>query len=98
MARYDIFPGENGVLLIDVRADRLEALANYVLIPLLPTSKAPHPVYGLNPTIALDGEDYVLMTQLIAAAPRKLFGKPIGSASDHHDTISRALDVLLTGF
>jgi hypothetical protein len=52
----------------------------------------------LNPVLDVDGAFLVLMTQLIAAVPRKEFQFPVTNIAQYRDEIIRALDVLLTGF
>ena len=55
-------------------------------------------IRDLNPVVQIDDEDYVVMTQELAAVPRSDLRRKIGSLSDQRDEIVRALDVLLTGF
>ena len=98
MARFDVFRGNRNSLLVDVRADQLESLGTYILIPLVPIQLAPKPIKGLNPILDFDGMRHVLMTQLIAAAPRKEFTQKVGNVAADRDDIIRALDIRLTGF
>ncbi len=99
VARYDVFSDQLGHLLVDVRADELERFGNRVLVPLLPWRSAPRPLPpALNPVLDVDGAFLVLMTQLIAAVPRKEFQYPVTNVAQYRDEIIRALDVLLTGF
>jgi CcdB protein len=39
-----------------------------------------------------------MLTPLMAAVPRKRLGKPSGDLHAQSDDITRALDILLTGF
>jgi toxin CcdB len=99
MARFDLYADLAGanVYVVDVQAELLEALATRVVIPLLPRPAA-KVIRDLNPVVRIDDEDYVVMTQELAAVPRSDLRRKVGSLSDRRDEIVRALDVLLTGF
>jgi toxin CcdB len=99
MARFDLYSGVGSGTgyVIDVQADILESLATRVVIPLLQHEGA-KVVRDLNPMVRIDDADYVLMTQELAAVPRSILRRKIGSLSDRRDDITRALDVLLIGF
>lgn len=99
MARFDLYaglgPGEGYV--VDVQADLLDALTTRVVIPLLPRATVKM-IRDLNPVVRLDDEDFVMMTQELAAVPCRDLRRKVGSLFDRRDDITRALDVLLTGF
>jgi toxin CcdB len=99
MARFDLYSGLGGGkgYVVDVQADLLDSLATCVVVPLLRREAAPL-VRDLNPVVRVDDEDYVVMTQQLAAVPRSALRRKVGSLSDRRDDITRALDVLLTGF
>ena len=101
MPRFDIYPmpGPNRAgYLVDVQAPLLDHLATRAVLPLIPAAAAPPPIRDLNPTISVDGLPHLLLTQAILAIPLRDLKRPIASAAEHQDTITRALDLLLTGF
>ncbi len=99
MPRFDVHPtGPSGTLVIDVQADLLDDLSSRVVVPLLPKPQAPPSMKGLNPTFDLGGAQLVMVTQMIAAVPVKLLRAPVASLRQHQDEITKALDVLLTGY
>lgn len=101
MARLDVHPmpglGRAGYVL-DVQADLLSHLATRVVVPLLPEGSAPKPISELNPVFEIGSERHVMVTQAIASIPRGELRRMVGSLTDHHDRITRALDILLIGF
>jgi len=102
MARFDLYamPGRGAKgYVLDVQADLLSHLATRTVVPLLPADKAPPPIRGLNPIFTISGQPHVMLTQAIAAMPRKEMGRPIiGLDGTDYDSASHALDILLTGF
>ena len=51
----------------------------------------------LHPTIELGGRRYTMFVQELAAVPRQLLGRVVGSAEAHRYAIVAALDLLFTG-
>ncbi len=101
MPRLDVYamPTKGGPgYVLDVQADLLSALATRTVVPLLPVSSAPKPINELNPVFEIQGEQYVLIPQAIASIPSRELKKPITSLAAFHDTVTRALDILLTGY
>jgi toxin CcdB len=97
MARYDVHR-LGKALVLDAQAALLDQLATRVVIPLIPETKASRPIGELNPVFTVLGERYVLLTQALAAVPLKELGRAVGSLDAQHDEITKALDLLLTGF
>lgn len=97
MARFDLYRGQPGWLL-DVQSELTDGLPTRVLVPLLPLTEAPAALGELNPIFEIDGEPHQLMPQWLAAVPRRSLGPPIASLAAERDAITRALDLLLTGF
>jgi toxin CcdB len=89
MARHDVHPtpqrGGRGYVL-DVQAGLLSELGTRVVVPLLPLADTPKPMGDLNPVFEVEGEPHVMVTQAIT------------SLAHRHDEITRALEILLTGF
>jgi toxin CcdB len=99
MARFDVFRASEGDgRLLDVQADHLDGLPSRVVVPLLPVTPALPPLRDLNPVLRIGGQDLAMMTHYLAAVPKRALGPVVGSAADQRDSITRALDLLLTGF
>ena len=97
MAQYDVYAYGNGFL-IDVQSDLLDQMNTRVVVPLLPVAEAPLKITRLNPVFALDGADYVLMPQHMAAITVRELGSTNSNMSARHDEIRGALDVVYIGF
>lgn len=99
MAKYDVYENPEGAgLLLNVQADLLEALNTRLVVPLLPLSNAPLPAKRLNPLFEIGGQNYVMVSQFLAAVPKSLLGKPVGNLEERFSEINDALDLLITGF
>ena len=99
MARFDVHrvAGGRGFLL-DVQADHLSGLPSRVVVPLLPPSVALPAISDLNPVLRVGDRDVVMMTHYLTAVPRRELGRAVDTLAAEGDTITRALDLLLTGF
>lgn len=85
--------------LVDVQTDLLQDLQTRVVIPLTKAAAlARKPVGHLMPTIAFEGEDYLLLTPQLAGVLRSDLGAVAGSVAEQRQTILAAIDFLLTGF
>jgi len=80
-----------------VQSDLLEAMQTRVVVPLLPAGAAGRSLGGLNPEIDLGGEAVVLMPQLAATLTLAELREPVGSIAHLRDTVTRAVDLLLSG-
>ncbi|MDB5376245.1 MAG: CcdB-like protein [Rubritepida sp.] len=100
MARFDLFRRARGApgYLLQVQSDFLDALETRVVAPLLPPAAVPLPVRDLHPRFEIEGEPFLMATQLLGAIPRRELGRSVGSLAEHRDEITRALDTLLIGF
>ena len=100
MARFDLYkmPGNRPGYVVDVQAPLLDHLTTRTVLPLEPIGPTTIPIRDLNPIIAIHDVPHILLTQAIVAVPLRALKRPIGSLTDHQDTIIRALDLLLTGF
>lgn len=99
MERFTIYPHptKRGYLL-NVQADAMSHLDSRVVIPLVPLAELPRPATRLNPVVDIDGEQYVMLTQSMAAVSVKLLKHGVGSLADRYDEIVAAMDLLLQGF
>jgi toxin CcdB len=101
MSRFDVYPtpGKDAAgYVLDVQADLLSELGTRVVVPLILHDTAPKAARGLNPAFEINGSLHLMLTQFIAAVPKKQLGKPLLSLKARSDDISRALDFLLVGF
>ncbi len=99
MPRFDLhrMRGTDGYLL-NVQHDLHEALATRVVVPVLAEDAAPLPSRDLNPRVEIDGQPHLIFPQFLAAVPKRDLGPAVGSLEPQRDAITKALDVLLTGF
>lgn len=98
MARFDLYRAEGPGYLLDVQTDLLDGLNTRVVVPVLPADRAPKPAQLLNPVVAIEGEDHVLVTQFLAAVPLSHLKLPAGTLRSQADDITRALDMVFQGF
>lgn len=99
MPRLDVHKLPDGTLVVDVQADLLELLNTRVVVPLIEEGAAGRfAAKELNPSFVVDGISYRFMTQALAAVPRGELGPAIASLDARHDSIVRALDLLLIGY
>ncbi|WP_299869853.1 CcdB family protein [uncultured Roseobacter sp.] len=99
MAKFDVYLGsEKDSLLLDVQADLLDALNTRMVVPLMTVGTAPVPAKRLNPVFVIDGIEYVMVTQFIAAVPRSILREPVANLNDSFEDITAAIDMLIQGF
>ena len=98
MARFDVYRLPDGVLVLDVQADLLSDFRTRTVVPLLPARSTPRSLERLHPLFGIEGEDYVMATQLIATVSLRELGAPITSLADRHETVLAAIDMLFTGY
>ncbi len=101
MAQFDVFRNVkrgNFPLLLDVQAELLATLATRTVVPIMRKRRLGRSlVTRLNPTIDIDGIEYVAVFQEIAAVPLSILGSKIVSCIRQRDEFVRALDLLFTG-
>ncbi|MFC0661015.1 CcdB family protein [Eoetvoesiella caeni] len=68
------------------------------MIPLLPLAEAPKPAKTLNPLFNIEGIEYSMVTQYLAAVPVKDLKVAIFNIQNRHDDIVAAIDFLFHGF
>jgi toxin CcdB len=99
LAQYDVYANKGGAgYLLDVQSDLLNQLKTRVVVPLMPQASAPMPMRRLNPVIVVSGTNYIVATQFLAAVPISELDTPITNATDQHDAIRAALDMVFIGF
>ena len=98
MPKYDVFANPSGDgYLLDVQADLLSDLNTRVVVPLLPTSRAPKPATRLNPIFDFEGQPVVLVTQFMAAVPTGILKIPVGRLDEEFEKVTSAIDMLIHG-
>lgn len=99
MGRFSVYPNPLGLgYLVNVQADFMQPFNTRVVIPLLPLSEAPTPAKTLNPLFDIDGAQYSMVTQFIAAVPVVELKDPVFSVQNRSDDIVTAIDFLLHGY
>ncbi len=98
MGRYRVYAnGEGDGFLLDVQADLMSHLSTCVVVPLLPVDGAPKPARVLNPLFEITGVPHVMVTQFIAAVPRRLLASEVTDLRQRAHEIVSALDCLFQG-
>ena len=101
MARLDVYrlAGSRSTnLVVDVQSSFLSHLDVRVVVPLLPSETNALQAAELNPQFTINGKLVALYPQLLAAVRARELRKPVASLAEHQEEITRALDILLTGF
>jgi toxin CcdB len=101
MPQFDVFKNPRGgayPLLLDVQADVLAGLATRVVVPLMTLKRyGSKPITRLNPTASIDGTEYVVLFQELAAIPSASLGEPVASLAGRRTDLTAAVDLLFTG-
>ena len=80
-----------------VQNDLFAAMATRVVVPLVAAGAAGKRIYGVNPEVAFVDEVLVLMPQLAATLATHELGHQVASVVHLRDTVTRAIDALLSG-
>lgn len=104
MAQFDVYRNPLAAsardipYLLDVQAGLLDGLATRVFIPLArPRAFKGRLAAILNPSLAVDGEPVILLTQELAGIPLKPFKQPVANLASERETILRAIDFVISG-
>jgi len=99
MARFDVYvnPNDRGYLL-DVQTDLLDSLNTRIVVPVMPSNKAPKPAKRLNPVLKIRDEAHVMVTQFMAAVPASMLKEPVANLSENAEEVTNALDMVFFGF
>ncbi|CUK19739.1 plasmid maintenance protein CcdB [Ruegeria denitrificans] len=99
MPKYDVFPNPSGEgYLLDIQTDLLGDLNTRVVAPLMQLAKAPKPATRLNPVFTIQGEQFAMVTQFMAAVPVGVLKSPTANLKDEADRVTVAIDMLMQGF
>ena len=100
MAQFDLFRhprNKRYPFLLDIQADLLRDLATRVVAPLTPLKRLRgKPISRLNPVVAVEGAEYAILFQELAALPATAIGETVGSLRGRGDELIAALDLLFT--
>ena len=99
MPRFDLHKrrGETGYLL-NVQHDLYDHLPTRMVVPVTPLAAGLPALGELTPRVEIDGKLHLLFPQYMAAVPKRELGRPVGNLEAERDAITKALDLLLTGF
>ncbi len=85
--------------LINVQSSLLDALDTRLVIPLsLKSNFDGKPIKNLNPILTMNNDDFMILTQQMAAIHLKNLGQKISDGSEKQKEILSAIDLLITGF
>jgi toxin CcdB len=101
MAQFEVYENPRRgqyPLLLDVQADLLSGLATRAVVPMARLKRYPaKPISRLNPTARIDGVEYVLVFQELAAIPQTALGDRVGTLAGRRSDLVAALDLLFAG-
>jgi toxin CcdB len=98
MARFSVHKMPGGSLVVNLQSDLLDWAETRVVAPLVLLDQSPPPAKHLNPVMTIDDQQFVLIIQSMAAVRTSALGAAVGDLSDHHDEITRAVDMVFQGF
>ncbi len=85
--------------LIDIQSDIIGELNTRLMIPLFPLKNlSSPPATRLNPVIAVEGDDFLVMVHEMASVRLSQCGEAVMNARPYRQLIRDALDFLLDGF
>jgi toxin CcdB len=98
--RFDVYrmPDIDYPFAVDVQADLMSHLDSRIVIPVQRRTKFGQIISVIHPVIDIEGEPCVLATHALGSVPRRFLTRPVTSLAEHRDQITRALDLLFTGF
>jgi toxin CcdB len=101
MAQFDLFRharNKRYPFLLDLQADLLRDLATRVVAPLTTVKRLRgKPIGRLNPIVEVEGTEYAVLFQEMAALPVTALGATAGNLRTRHAELIAALDLLFTG-
>jgi toxin CcdB len=98
MRQFDVFRSlAGGPLLLVLQADALGEFNVVVTAPLYQADEWQKPTRHLQPVFQVGDQNWVLVTNHLAAIPRSQLGERVTSLAEHRNDIIAALDFLFTG-
>ncbi len=104
MARFDVFANPDRIerlqvpYFLDVQSDHIQRLHTRVVVPLWAVAAFPHRLERLHPELVVTGQQVVMDTPALGAAPTKLLRKVIANLGNHQLQIQDALDALFGAY
>lgn len=104
MAQFDVYVNESRIdpdaipFLLDIQSDSLSELRTRIVAPLRLKAIVRPVSPRLNPVFEIADTEVVLMMHELLYLPTTTLGRRVGSLSDEHEKIMRALDFLTVGF
>jgi toxin CcdB len=98
MAQFDVYITGNGATVVDCQSDLLSHLKTRLVIPLLPPDLEPPKTERLNPAFEIGGLKYVLFPQFTASIHVSELKNKVASLTSSYLDITRALDMLVSGY
>lgn len=105
MSQFTIYENKNQFTrgaypyLIDIQSPLFEPLATRLVIPMAAKSQfLDKPIQNLNPIVNINGVEYLVLTQQIAAIKMESLGRALGECKNERHAIVGAIDFLVTGF
>lgn len=90
--------GKSFPYLLNVQHELLDELETRVVIPLQARQAAKAKTLTvLMPVVAIDGEEFILLTPQLAAIAKKQLGAEVADLSGQRQAIITALDLLVAG-
>ena len=84
--------------LLDVQHTLHRQFGSRVVIPItLSENLGKQPLPRLNPVLTINGREYVVLTQQLAAVPLDVLGPRVSSGATHRAAFVDALDLLING-
>ena len=99
MAQFDLYAGVGDgerVHVVDLQTDLLSGLATRIVAPLRARAETAV-ITGLTPVVQVEGAEFVVLMQEMAAVPTRELQRRIGSLGAYQDSIKRALDIVFFG-
>ncbi|WP_411340411.1 CcdB family protein [Sphingopyxis sp. J-6] len=97
MAQFDVLKSRDGAnLLLDCQSDLLGHFDTRFVVPLVP-AQAAQKLSRLHPIFEVDGERFIMATQLASAVDARELGDRVASLAESRYDILNAVDMLLTG-
>jgi toxin CcdB len=101
MAQFDVYRfaprGAGFTYVADLQSRLLEGLATRIVAPLYPLIPKVQPILKLNPVVDVEGKQYCLAVQEMAAVRAKTLGAKVTSLEAQRAKIVAAIDFLITG-
>lgn len=101
MAQFDLFrhaKSRRYPYLLDLQADLLRDLASRIVAPLMPLARLRgRPITRLNPVVAVDGTQHVILFQELAAFPASELRDVVATLRARRSELIAAIDLLFTG-